>query len=180
MNEEPQEKIVAFINTEKEKIKTLPLNDVGFPCRISKAADEYKSIPVFLRALQYTQEIIPTFKKNPGDSFYWIPVEPYGKATRNSSRNKKNKETGEITIQTSAKEVNKDVLCYDEENFAHIKEVNWKKVIDKSILDKCEHIFEALKWDLSLIKEVKVKKERKPKTIKEREGRQIDKKEEER
>lgn len=43
--------------------------------------------------------------------------------------------------------------------------INWKKVINKSILDKCEHIFEALGWDLSLIKEIKIKKERKKKEL---------------
>jgi len=160
-NEEPKEEIIKWINKEKERIKTLPLIDVGFPCRISKDAEEYKSIPVFVRALQYTQELIPSFQKNMGDSFYWIPVQPFGTSMRKSSRKKTNKETGEQSIQSSEKEVNKDVLCFDEDNYNHIKEVNWSKIIDKSIIDKAEHIFEALKWDLSEIKEVKVKKSRK-------------------
>jgi DNA polymerase elongation subunit (family B) len=163
MNEEPKEGIIKWINSEKERIKTLPLIDVGFPCRISKNAEEYKSIPVFLRALQYTQELIPTFQKVTGDSFYWIPVVPFGKAMRKSSRNKTDKLTKEKTIQSSEKEVNKDVLCYDEDIYNHIKEVNWEKVISKSIIDKVEHVFEALKWDLSEVKEIKIKKERKKK-----------------
>ena len=163
MNEELQEEIVKWINSEKERIKTLPLVDIGFPCRISKEVETYKSIPVFIRALQYTQELVPSFQKNTGDSFYWIPVKSFGTATRKSSRNKTNKETKEITIQSSEKEVNKDVLCYDEDTNTHIKEVNYDKVIDKSITMKCEAIFLALKWDLSLIKEIKPKKERKKK-----------------
>jgi DNA polymerase elongation subunit (family B) len=163
MNEESKEEIIRFINDEKIRIKSLPLKMIGFPCRISKAAETYKSIPIFLRALQYTQELIPSFQKNPGDSFYWIPVNPYGKSMRKSSRNKTDKESGEITLQSSEKEVNKDCLCYDEDNHAHIKEVNWDKIISKSITDKAEHIFEAMKWDVSLIKEVKVKKPRKVK-----------------
>ena len=61
------------------------------------------------------------------------------------------------------KEVNKDVLCYDEDINTHVKDINWDKVIDKSITMKCEAIFLALKWDLSLIKEIKPKKERKKK-----------------
>ncbi|HEY0089167.1 MAG TPA: hypothetical protein VGB37_09995, partial [Candidatus Lokiarchaeia archaeon] len=133
-----------------------------FPCRISKT-EGYKSIPIFLRALQYTQELVPTFQKNTGDSFYWLPVIPFGTSIRKSSRNKTDKETGEKSIQSSEKEVNKDVLCYDEDCYEHIKEVNWEKVIDKSITMKCEAIFLALKWDLSLIKEIKPKKERKNK-----------------
>jgi DNA polymerase I len=165
MNEEPQEEIVIWINSEKERIKTLPLIDVGFPCRITKT-EGYKSIPIFLRALKYTQELVPSFQKNTGDSFYWIPVKPFGTSIRKSSRNKTDKETGEKSIQSSEKEVNKDVLCYDEDTYAHVKDVNWEKVIDKSITMKCEAIFLALRWDLSLIKEVKIKKERKTKSNK--------------
>jgi DNA polymerase elongation subunit (family B) len=160
MNEEPKEEIIRWINLEKERIKTLPLIDVGFPCRISKEADTYKSIPIFLRALQYTQELIPSFQKNTGDSFYWIPIIPFGTAIRKSSRNKTDKETGEKSIQSSEKEINKDVFCYDEDCYEHIRQVNWEKIINKSIIDKVEHIFEALKWDLSEIKPPKIKKER--------------------
>jgi hypothetical protein len=161
MNEKSQEEIVKFINSEKERIKTLPLIDIGFPCRIN-AEKDYKSIPIFMRGLEYTKEIIP-FNKVPGDAFYWIPVIPFGKAMRKSSRNQKNKETGEKEIKTSEKEVNKNILCFDEDQQQHIKEIDWKRVIDKSILDKCEHIFLALHWDLSLIKEVKIRKPRKNK-----------------
>jgi len=163
MNEESKEEIVKWINSEKERIKTLPLIDIGFPCRISKEAEEYKSIPVFMRALQYTQELIPSFQKNTGDSFYWIPVKSFGTAIRKSSRNKKTTATDGsfvVEVKSSEKEVNKDVLCYDEDIYSHIKEVNWEKIINKSIIDKVEHIFLALKWDLSLIKEIKPKKER--------------------
>jgi hypothetical protein len=171
MNEEPQEEIVKWINEEKERIKILPLIDIGFPCRISKEVETYKSIPVFIRALQYTQELVPSFQKNTGDSFYWIPVKSFGTATRKSSRNKTNKDTKEITIQSSEKEVNKDVLCYDEDTYTHIKEVNYDKVIDKSITMKCEAIFLALKWDLSLIKSPKIKKERRKADRKKEEDR---------
>jgi ribosomal protein S25 len=158
MNEESKEEIVKWINSEKERIKTLPLIDIGFPCRISKEVGTYKSIPVFMRALQYTQELIPSFQKNTGDSFYWIPVKPFGTAIRKSCRNKINKETKEKELQFSEKEVNKDVLCYDEDVYSHIKEVNWEKIIDKSIISKVENIFLALKWNMDLIKPPKVKK----------------------
>jgi len=163
MNEESKEEIIKWINSEKERIKTLPLIDVGYPCRISQK-EGYKSIPIFLRGLEYTQELIK-FEKNVGDSFYWIPVIPFGKAIRKSSRNKKNKETEEVEIQTSEKEVDKNVLCFDEDNYKHIKEIDWSKIIDKSIIDKTEHIFEALKWDFTEIKPAKLKKERKKKCI---------------
>jgi len=160
MNEEPKEEIIKWINSEKERIKTLSLIDIGYPCRISKETGSYKSIPIFLRGLEYTQELIK-FEKVTGDSFYWINVKPFGKAIRKSSRNKSNKETGEKELQFSEKEVNKDVLCFDEENYEHIKEVDWDKIINKSIIDKTEHIFEALKWDFTEIKPPKIKKLRK-------------------
>ena len=162
MNEEPKEEIIKWINSEKERIKTLPLIDIGYPCRISKETGSYKSIPIFLRGLEYTQELIK-FEKVTGDSFYWINVKPFGKAIRKSSRNKSNKETGEKELQFSEKEVNKDVLVFDEEKFDHIKEVDWDKIIEKSIIGKCEAIFEALKWDFTEIKPAKVKRERKKK-----------------
>ena len=158
MNEESKEEIIKWINSEKERIKTLPLIDVGYPCRISQK-EGYKSIPIFLRGLEYTQELIK-FEKNVGDSFYWIPVIPFGKAIRKSSRNKTNKETGEKELQTSEKEIDKDVLCFDEETYEHIKEVNWEKVIKKSITGKCETIFEALKWDITEIKPIKKRKKK--------------------
>jgi len=160
MNEESKENIINFIKVEKGRIKELPLIDIGFPCRISKEEGSYKSVPIFIRALNYTKELVPTFEKRTGDSFYWIPVKSFGIAIRKSSRNKTNKVTGEKTIQSSEKEVKKDVLCYDEDIQNHIKEVDWDRVIDKSITMKCEAIFLALGWDLSEIKEVKPKRER--------------------
>lgn len=42
--------------------------------------------------------------------------------------------------------------------------VNWEKIINKSIIMKCEAIFEALKWDLSGIISSEVKKS--PKSVK--------------
>lgn len=162
MNEESKESIVLWINSEKERIKTLPLKEIGFPCRIN-GEKEYDSIPKFLRGLEYTQELVPNFKKQAGDSFYWMPMIPFGKAIRTSRRKQKNKDTGEAEIKTSEKEVDKDVLVFDDENYEHIKDVDWKEIIDKSIIDKVEHVFESLEWDISEIKEIKIKKSRKKK-----------------
>jgi len=41
--------------------------------------------------------------------------------------------------------------------------VDWDKIINKSIIDKVEHIFEALKWTMEEIKPPKIKKVRKAK-----------------
>jgi DNA polymerase elongation subunit (family B) len=163
MNEEPKENIIKWINSEKERIKTLSILDIGFPCKISKSAEDYKSIPVHIRALAYTKEIIPDFDKRIGDSFYYIYVEPFGTAMRKSTRNKKDKDTGDIKVQSSDKEVKKDVLVFDADNFEHVKNIDWKKMLDRSIYSKCEHIFESLNWDITEIKEAKVRQARKKK-----------------
>lgn len=156
LNNETQEQIAEFINAEKERIKTLNLVDIGFPAKIN-VDKEYKSIPVFKRALEYSKELF-NLKKVPGDTFWWIYVEKFGDASRTSRRTVKNKETGKSEEKTSETTIDKNVLAFDEETVKNIKAVDWNKIIDKSILGKAEHIFEALKWDLSLIKEVKVKK----------------------
>ena len=158
MNEESRESIEKWIESEKERIKTLPLTDIGFPCKITKDASLYRSVPVFVRGLTYTQEILPSFKKVPGDSFYYINVESFGETTRKSSRMKKNKETGTKELQDSETAIKKDILVFDEDNYSHIKNVDWKKVIDK----KVDKIFEALGWNIDKpIKEKKIKKGKK-------------------
>jgi len=154
MNEESREAIEAFIASEKEAIKTKSLIEIGFPCKVSGKTD-YKSIPIFMRGLEYTQEILPSFKKVAGDSFYYISVLPFGTSIRKSSRVKKvSKDISEL--QTSETEIDKNVLCFDEIDQAHIKNINWDKVIEKSIDAKVEKIFEAMKWEIE--KEAKVKK----------------------
>ena len=158
MNEESKESIIEWINSEKERIKTLPLIDIAFPCKLSKQKEAYRSIPIFMRALEYTQEMI-SFEKRLGDSFYYLYVEPFGTAIRKSSRYMTNKETKEKELKVSEKEVPKNVLVLDEENYQHIKQVDWKQMLNRSIYSKCRHIFEALGWD---IKEIKKEEDKKP------------------
>jgi DNA polymerase elongation subunit (family B) len=163
MNEESQESIVKYVNQEIERIKTLPLLDIGFPCRL-KTDKVYDSPPIFTRGLEYTNELIK-FNKVPGEMFYWIYIKPFGKAIRKSTRKLLNKETGKKERVTTEKEVDKDVLCFDNDNQAHIKDIDWEEMIKRSIYNKVEIIFDALSWDLSQVMPVKVKKERKKKEI---------------
>jgi 5-methylcytosine-specific restriction endonuclease McrA len=117
MNEEAKEDIIKWINSEKERIKTLSIIDIGFPCRLSKSAEEYKSIPIHIRALQYTKELI-NFDKRLGDSYYYIYVESFGTSIRKSSRMKKNKE--KTKLQVSA---------WREKNLEYSKKISkeWKQ-----------------------------------------------------
>lgn len=159
MNEESKENIINWINSEKERIKTLSIIDIGFPCRLTKTTEDYKSIPIHIRALEYTKEII-NFDKRLGDAYYYIYVESFGTSIRKSSRIKKNKATGEKELQHSEKIIEKNVLAFDEYEFNHVKNVDWSMIVKRTIYDKCEHIFEAMNWDFSLVtgKEVKNKK----------------------
>lgn len=165
MKEESKESIEQFINQQKEIIKTRPLTEIGFPCKLSKLEESYSSIPIFMRGLRYTTDLVPEFKKVNGDSFWYIPVLPFGEATRKSQSLRKNKETGEKELKKSETTINKDVLCFDNDNPHYIKneEIDWKKMIEKTITNKVKKIFEAMKWDLSQVIPVKPKKERKKK-----------------
>jgi DNA polymerase elongation subunit (family B) len=156
LNNESQSQIINFINASKERIKTVSITEIGFPCKINNTK-EYKSVPIFVRALEYSKELCE-FNKVAGDTFYYIYVESFGTAPRIARRTMKNKETGELEDKTSETEISKNVLAYDDEVYEHVKNIDWKKMIERTITDKCEHIFEALKWDLSLIKEVKITK----------------------
>jgi len=46
--------------------------------------------------------------------------------------------------------------------------VDWEKIIEKSITGKCEAIFEALKWDISEVKEIKITKKQALEELKKR------------
>jgi DNA polymerase elongation subunit (family B) len=156
LDNESQDTIVSFINTEKERIKFVPITEIGFPCKINNTKD-YKSIPIFVRAMEYSKELCG-FTKNSGDTFYYIYVESLGKSTRKAKRTMTNKETGVKEEKSSEKEVEKNVLAYDDEQFDHIKNIDWNKMVEKTIIGKCENIFKSLNWNLDLIKEPKIKK----------------------
>ena len=69
------------------------------------------------------------------------------------------------------KKINLIPIAFDEETAQLINKdkIAWAKMIDRTIIGKCENIFIALGWDLSLIKEVKIKKEKITKPKRERE-----------
>jgi DNA polymerase elongation subunit (family B)/ABC-type lipoprotein export system ATPase subunit len=148
-----REAIETFIASQKEAIKQAPLVEIGFPCKVNNEK-VYKSPPIFQRALEYTKELVPTFDKVSGDSFYYIYVDSFGSATRKSSRMWKNKDTGVKELQKSETEVDKDVLAFDAESYSHVKNVNWNEMLRRTINEKVEHIFEALKWNVEPSKKV--------------------------
>jgi DNA polymerase elongation subunit (family B) len=140
LNQEEKSTIITWIKEEIERIKTLPIHEIAFPCKIA-AEKEYVNEPIFKRALRYTQDILK-FDKLAGDLFYWIYVE--------SSEKDETKKTKQ----------NKNVLAFDLEQNNHVKNIDWDKMIERNIYNKVETIFEALKWDMSEIKSEVIKKKR--------------------
>ena len=74
MNKEDKIIIFAWIKDQITKFKENSLEDIAFPCKLSKKIEDYKNIPIFVRASQYANELVPEFGKKIGDLFYYIYV----------------------------------------------------------------------------------------------------------
>ena len=122
LDNEPKDKIYGWI---KEEIKNFPkqnIIDIAFPCKMAKSKIEYKSVPIFSRALDNT----PEFKTRVGDNFYYIKME-------------------------GLDETKKDMVkAFDEERFSHIdrESVDWQAMLERNIVMKLDVIFTAMKWNL--------------------------------
>jgi len=193
MNKESEKRIITWINEQIKEIKNQPLQDIAFPCKLSKKPEDYKNRPIFVRALEITKD----FNKKIGNSYYWIYVKPFGyeekeeeiflykgKKLTNSKLKEPWKECyGEdILVKNMDDELKeklmahlierrelvrdivkvkgkqKNVLAFDEDNFDHIKRENidWTTMIQRNILNKCEVIFQAMKWDIEDVLNEKV------------------------
>ena len=193
VNKETKENIMTWI---KEQIKILPnqpLKDIAFPCKLSRKPEDYKNVPIFLRALNNT----PKLNKKVGELYYYIFVKSNEYETcfkiktliltYNKDGEKKGfKNLTEKRLEKACEIVNidikkyerdelleelmrlghvkndevevkgklKDVVALDEENYKHIKDVDWDRIIERNILMKLTTIFEAMKWDYKeLLKE---------------------------
>lgn len=71
-NEETKQSIYGWLMAQFDEIKKQPLQNISFPCKVSKKPEQYKNIPIFLRALMET----PGFDKEIGERFWWSYVEP--------------------------------------------------------------------------------------------------------
>jgi DNA polymerase elongation subunit (family B) len=149
-NKETKEQIIEFIKSEMERIKTLPLLEIAFPARIGRQLDEYKTEvtnksgntynkkpPVFIQAYQNMQKISPKWKKPLGDLFYWVYV---------------------------TKDNEMMPMAFDEETQNLIKDVCWKKQIERNITNIVQTIFDAKHWENPFVPK-KVKREKKNKEI---------------
>jgi len=158
MNRESKEDVVIWVKSEIERMKTLSIEEIGLPCKLQRPINEYKNLPIFVRALQNTQ-FLTHFERHIGEYFYYIYV--ISQQTRKITKTRKIK-----GVETTKEEdVPLDVMAFDEGKKEHIVNIDYDKMLDRNIFMKCEGIFEAMKWEMNLIKPDKIKiiKEKKPK-----------------
>lgn len=124
LDETPKAEVEKWIKIEFERLTTLPLEYVAFPCKIVNKS--YKNVPIFVRAYNNTKELFPKFKAEKSDTFYYI-------------------------YMTSL--AGKDVLAFtaDHKNFIDRSLINWEEMNKRNICNKVEKIFEAVKWDTRCI-----------------------------
>jgi len=154
LNKESKEDIVIWIKTEIERIKTLPLMEIGFPCKLARPVEEYtKKDEIFVRALRNTQRLIK-YKKKIGERYYWIPIKP--------------EIDDKGLLVRGIKEKAIDVIAFDKKNIDHVdkEKIDWYGIIDKNIIKKVSNIFEVMKWDIEEIIPEKLQRERIKKTAK--------------
>ena len=123
LNNESKESVYDWIKTEIANFQSQKLIDIAFPCKMAKSKIEYKSVPIFSRALDNT----PEFKIKVGDSFYYIKME-------------------------GLDETKKDMVkAFDETRYEHInrEDVDWQAMLERNILNKLDIIFSAMKWNFS-------------------------------
>ena len=119
LNKEDKETIINWIKKERERIKSLSLEEIAFPCKI--ANKKYKNEPIFVRAYKITQEHFPNFKINKGELFYYIYILPSGNVYAFTSNNKDHIERDKI---------------------------DWNEIIRRNIIGKADTIFSVMKWDI--------------------------------
>jgi len=123
LDNEPKDKIYDWIKNEINNFQKQNLIDISLPCKLAKSPEEYKNIPISVRALKNT----PNFKHKIGDAFYYIFME--GK-------------------DTTEKEM---VMALSEDQLDHINKenVDWQKMLERNIIMKLSVIFEAMKWNIT-------------------------------
>jgi len=70
MDEVDKEEIISWIKSQIADLKNAPLEDIAVPCKLGMSLEKYKNIPIFVRAMNNTEN----FSKKVGDNFYYIYV----------------------------------------------------------------------------------------------------------
>ena len=67
-NKESKETIINWVKSKITSIREVPIEEISFPCRLGRPIENYKNVPIFLRALNNTKN----FEKKIGEPFFYI------------------------------------------------------------------------------------------------------------
>jgi len=125
LNKDDKEVIIKWVKSETDRLKTLPLFDISFPCKISNRV--YKNEPIFVRAYNNTRQFVKEFKLSKGELFRYIYVNRMGR-------------------DKNGKPIN--VLAISEKHSVNINrdDVDWDEMIRRNIVSKSNTIFDVLNW----------------------------------
>ncbi len=115
--------IVEWVKTEKERIKTIPVFEVAFPCKIG--TEEYDNFPIFLRAYENSKKLFRGFTINKGESYYYVYVDTLGKDAKNNV----------VAIKEDM----------EPSQLSSVR-VDWKEMSKRNIMNKADKIFNVMGW----------------------------------
>ena len=164
LNKYEKNNIIRWVESQKSIIKILPLEQIAFPCKLSKKPEEYKNTPIFVRALEYSG-----LDKKVGDTFYYIYVksndtdisiitEIYNDKELLEKREgnipkkeieeeyKNNIKINKLRVLHKKIKIVHDVMAFDEDHKDHVKNIDWDLMIQRNIDNKKDVVFEAMGW----------------------------------
>ncbi len=156
LNEKPKEEIDAWILSEEIRMKTLPLIDVAFPCKLSKSPEAYKVETIHIRALRYALLEHPDWQVSIGQDFYYtfiIPetfeIKSITKKVKKTKKELKENPSEELT-KLKTTEVKKPIEIMAFDDFVGIRDnkPDWNLIADRNIWKKASAIYEAMGWSI--------------------------------
>jgi len=126
LNGANEENILKWIEEEKERIKTFPLDEVAFPFKIKSS---YKNVPIYKRAYENTKIIDNTFEMNEGDIRYYLFVKPKQQGYDNKP----------IDVLVLTDNIDKS-------------SIDWEAITRRNIYNKAEKVFEVMGWSVEKLK----------------------------
>ena len=129
LDQESKFKVEEWIKEERSRIKTLPLEDIAFPCKVQNK--EYVHEPIFVRAYNNAKKLYENFNIEKGELFYYLYVKSMGYDNKGKILN---------------------VLAYLPNTIiVSRKNVDWDEMIRRNIVSKAEKVFLAMGWDANSI-----------------------------
>lgn len=156
LNEKPKEEIDAWMLSEEIRMKTLPLIDVAFPCKLSKSPEAYKVETIHIRALRYALLEHPDWQVSIGQDFYYTYIIPekfevrtVTKSIKKTKKELKENPSEELTkMKTTEVKKYKEIMAFDDFIGIGANKPDWNLIADRNIWKKATAIYEAMGWKL--------------------------------